>query len=191
MRRRADEKGLTLLEVLVAVGILSVVLAAIYGTFFSVHRAAVSSDGEMLRLRSVRVFFDLIKREIESAYLNAADDNTFFTVKDRDIYGKKASELRFTTFAPYGSGLFYIEYSLDKDTGVLYKKAGGLWRDREPERIDVLEDIDEFQVEARINGRWIGTVNTGLPSAVRVSITLGMKGDAVTLRETVTPKLGG
>jgi hypothetical protein len=176
-------------------GILTIVLLSVYGTFFSVNRAVDSTGSTMLRFREVRVFFDLLKREVEAAYLNTAKDDsgTFFKVKDRDIYGKKVSELEFTAFTPYGDGVFGIEYSVDREKNILYKRALSSFQSGDAEKIEVLDNVDAFQVEVNNGGRWVGTYDTQLtkklPEAVRVILTFRVKGEPMTLQETIEPKL--
>ncbi len=195
MRHIQDREGLTLIEVLIAVAVLTVVLLSVYGTFFSVHGAVNSSDSYMTRLREVRLFFDLIRKEIESSYLNIEDSNTLFRLRDRDLFGLKASELAFTAFVPYGTGLYYVEYKLDEESKQLYKKVAGLWRTETEEKIEVLDNVDEFSIEVNNAKRWIGTYNTELtkklPSAVRVTLKFRLNGEAIALEETILPKLGG
>lgn len=189
------KEGLTLIEVLIAVAILSVVLLSVYGTFFSVHSAVNASDNTMIRLREIRLFFDLIRKEIESCYLNREDGDTLFRVRDRDHFGLRASELGFTAFVPYGSGLYYVEYKLDDESKKLQKTVAGLWRAKTEETIEVLDDVDEFFIEVHNENRWIGTYDTErikrLPSAVRVTVTFRLTGEEVVLQETIIPKMGG
>ena len=196
-RNRSEGKcrGLTLIEILVAMGILSIILLSVYGTFFSVNRAVDATDGTMLRFREVRVFFDLIRREVEAAYLGRGiiDNRTFFRVKDRDVYGKKISELEFTAFAPYGKGLFGIRYFVEGENKVLYKNAMSLFQSGKADKIEVLDKVDEFQVEVNNGSKWIGTYDSQLtrklPAAVRVILTFEVKGHPMTLQETMEPKL--
>ncbi|MGE5893254.1 MAG: type II secretion system protein J [bacterium] len=195
MRRRRNAGGFTLIELLVAMGVLSIILLSVYGTFFSVNRALEASDRSMLRLREVRVFFDILRREIESAYINTGSDEngTFFSVKDRDIFGKKISQVGFTSFAPYGSGLYTVEYFVDSGKRSLLKAADSFFSDKRSEAIEALEDVDEFQVEVYTAGKWVGTYDSQrtrkLPPAVRVTITFTIKDIPMTFRETMEPKL--
>jgi len=187
--------GFTLIEVLIAVAVLTTVLLSVYATFFSIHRAVALSDGNVLKLREVRTFFDIIRREVEGSFVSSRDENTMFRIRDRDIFGIRASELSFTTFAPYGEGLYYVEYGLDSKGMVLVKRVAGLWRGAMPEDVPVLDGVQGFEVKALNNGKWVGTYDTAftgrLPGAVRVSLTVLLKGQPVTLEETLLPKLRG
>ena len=195
MNKIGNTKGLTLIEVLIALGILTIILLSVYGTFFSVHSAIEASDGRMIRFREVRIFFDMIRKEVQSCYLNLEDENTLFRLRDRDIFGVQASEVGFTAFVPYGKGLYYVEYQLDTKTMNLQKKVSGIWKEEISEKFDIIEDVVEFRVEAMNSKRWTGTFDSEmtkkLPSAVRVVLTFNIDGEPVTLRETIIPKLRG
>lgn len=190
-----SNKGLTLIEILVAITILSIILLSVYGTFFSVNMAVESTDTVMERYRAVRVFLDLMRREIQGAYLNTAsrDNGTFLTLKDRDIYGRKMSEFGFTAFAPYGPGLYALQYEVDTENNELYKKAISFVKIEDAPRMEVLENVDEFEVEVKSGGRWIGTYDAvllrRLPDVVKIRVTLDMEGEKISFEETVETKL--
>lgn len=190
-----SSEGLTLIEILVALAILTILLLSIYGTFFSVNAAVESTDSVMERYRAVRIFLDLMRREVQGAYLNTSsqENGTFLSLKDRDIYGRKVSELSFTAFAPYGPGLYAIQYEVDTEKNVLYKNAISFVKIEEAPRMEVLENVDEFEVEARNGGKWIGTYDAvrsrRLPEALRIRVTLNIEGEKVSFEETVEPKL--
>ena len=58
----------TLIEILVAVAILSVVLAAIYSTFFLSHKAIEGMDESMVKFQEARRALDILRRELDSAF---------------------------------------------------------------------------------------------------------------------------
>jgi prepilin-type N-terminal cleavage/methylation domain-containing protein len=195
MRKTGDTKGLTLIEILIALGILTILLLSVYGTFFSVHSAIEASDGKMVRFREVRIFFDMIRKEVEGCYVNGDDEYTMFRLRDRDIFGVQASEVGFTAFVPYGKGLLYVEYRLDKKTKSLQKRVSGIWKEEIAEQFDILEDVVAFRVEAFNGKRWTATFDTELtkrlPLAVRIELTFNVDGGPMTLTETIVPKLRG
>lgn len=194
-KRAGRREGFTLLEILIAMGILSILLLSVYGTFSSVHRAVEATDGSMTTLREARLFFELLKREVESSYVSgdAGSRDTFFVVRDRDVFGKRLSELGFTSFVPYGRGLFAVEYSLDPERGTLLKKASSIFREDEPQSFEVLNGVEEFAVEVFTGGKWVGTydgrLEGALPSKVRAKITLRVRGELIPLEETISPQM--
>ncbi len=195
MSKIGDTKGLTLIEVLIALGILTIILLSVYGTFFSVHNAIDASDRTMIRFREARIFFDMIRKEVQGCYLNVDDKNTLFRLRDRDVFGVQASEMGFTAFVPYGKGLYYVEYQLDKKTMNLQKRVSGIWKETISEEFDIIEDVVEFRVEAFNAKRWTATFDTEmtkrLPSAVRIVLTFNIDGEPMTLSETIIPKIRG
>lgn len=69
-------KGFTLIEVLIAVGLTAVLLAAFYTTFFSVMGAARSAEEELSRTIEAGRFLTAIRRELRSSYFKPADGLT-------------------------------------------------------------------------------------------------------------------
>ena len=51
-RTGKDEKGFTLLELLIAMVLFSIILAAIYGSFFLSYRAMTGLDESLLKLQA-------------------------------------------------------------------------------------------------------------------------------------------
>src|SRR5512135_266966 len=80
--------GFTLLEILIAVAILSVVLTAVYSTFFLSHKAIEGVDESMLKLQESRRAIDILRCELDSSYYDGTDANTFLKIRDRDVFGK-------------------------------------------------------------------------------------------------------
>ncbi|GAB4417600.1 MAG: type II secretion system protein GspJ [Thermodesulfovibrionales bacterium] len=183
-------RGFTLIEVLVALVIISIVIAALYSTFFLSHRAVDAVDESLIRLQEARSVLDTIKREIESAFYENGKSYTIFKLDDRDYYGRQASQLLFTSFSPLLPGVSRITYTAEEDDGkmVLRKKITSAYaRDRETREggkseipwgssVDLVEDVEAFTVEARYNGRWVktwdSTLSKSIPDEVRISITI-------------------
>ncbi len=186
--------GFTLIEVLIAVAILSIVLAAIYSTFFLSHRAIEGMDETMLRLQESRRAIDILRRELDSAYYKDKDINTFFKVQDRDVYGKQAVELTFTTFSTLKPGLSKITYYVeDKDRKLnLFKKVESPYSKEKTEGVDIIEDLEAFNIEAKYNDKWVKTwdteINKEIPHEIRISLTIKIKDKNVTLSDVSNPR---
>ncbi|MBE0427180.1 MAG: type II secretion system protein [Nitrospirae bacterium] len=116
--------GFTLIEILVSVTILSIVLAAIYSTFFLTHKAVTGMDETMLKIQEARRAIDILKRELDSVYYSN-DENTFLKVQDRDIHGRQATQISFTAFSLLRPGLSRISYYVEDKDGklTLFKKT--------------------------------------------------------------------
>lgn len=185
--------GFTLVEVLLALGLLSIVLAALYGSFFAAHRAVRSTEEELLRLHEVRTALDMLRKEVESAIPGKDEENPFL-IRDRDFYGRQASELYFSTHNSPLSGPGRVEYYvMEREAGLaLIKRLIPPASDGEGAmEAEALEQVESFAVEAFQNGEWLRTwQNPGLPEEVRITVTVSLRGRELTLREAVRPRAG-
>jgi general secretion pathway protein J len=188
--------GFTLLEVLVAVAILSIILAAIYSTFFLSHRAIEGMDESMLKLQESRKAIDILRRELDSAFYRQDEGDTFLKILDRDIYGKQAAKLRFTTFSTLRPGLSKISYYVEEQDGKLnlFKKIESPYSTEEIEGVDIIEDLEAFTVEVMYNGKWVKTWDTditkGMPGEIRICLSMMIKGRKVDLFDVSRPRVG-
>jgi len=188
--------GFTLIEVLVAVAILSAVLAAIYSTFFLSHRAIEGMDESLLKLQESRKAIDILRRELDSACYMPGEEDTFLKIQDRDIYGRQAAKLTFTTFSTLRPGLSRISYYIEEKDGKLnlYKKIESPYSTEEIEGVDIIEDLEAFTVEAMYNGKWVKTWDTditkNMPGEIRICLSMMMKGRKVDLFDVSRPMVG-
>ena len=191
-----DVRGFTLLEVLVAVAITSMVIAALYSTFSLSRRAVDAVDDSLIRIQESRAVLDTMKREIESALYRKEKSYTVFKLDDRDFYGKQASQLLFTSFSPLLPGLVKVNYTVEEKEGrlVLKKKvsaafsAGG-----ETKSTELMEDMESFTIEAAYGDKWVKTWDSGaggMPDELRISMKVyTKKGEApLTITEIARPR---
>jgi len=185
--------GFTLIEVLIAVAILSIVLVAIYSTFLLSHRAIEGMDESMLKLQESRRAIDILRRELDAAFYREKEENTFLKIEDRDIYGKQAAKLTFTTFSTLRPGLSRISYYIEEKDGRLnlFKKIGSPYSTEEIEGVDIIEDLEAFTVEAMYNDKWVKTWDTEIikdkPNEIRIGLTIMIKGKKVTIFDVSRP----
>lgn len=197
-----QKRGFTLIEVLISLALLTIVLGAVYSTFFSVQRALERFDRISLKYHETRTALDIMRREIESALLiNPRSDKsdrtkTWFVIKDRDVFGKSASSLSLTAFSFKGSSANSVTYSVNEKDGKLNllkseSPAAILSKDYE---MVIVEGIDTFTVETLFNNKWVKTWDTEdtdkLPEEVRISIEFDDNGKSVKLTEYAKPKIG-
>jgi general secretion pathway protein J len=186
--------GFTLIEILIAVAILSIVLAAVYSTFFLTERALDGLDESMVRLQEMRRAIDIFRRELDSVFWEGDDKNTLLKIQDRDVYGKQTTEITFTTFTTVRPGLSRISYSVEeKDSKLnLMKKVESPYHDERTEAVDIIEDLEAFSVEVKHNGQWVKTWNTeiarNIPEEIRISLSSKMKDNTVTIFDVARPK---
>ena len=191
-----QKKGFTLMEVLIAVAILSIVLAALYSTFFLSHRAIEGMDESMLKLQESRKAIDILRCELDSSYYDGKEVNTFIKIQDRDVYGKQASQISFTAFSTLRPGLSRVSYYIEDKDGKLnlLKKIGSPYSKEETEGVDIIEDLEGFNVEAKYNDTWVKTwdtdVNKAKPEEIRIGLTMMIKGKKVTLSDIAKPRIG-
>lgn len=192
-------KGFTLIEVLLAVAITSVIITALYSTFFLSRRAVDAVDDSLVKLQESRAVLDAVKREIESAVYSAEKTYTLFKLDDRDFYGKQASQLLFTSFSPLRPGLSKIAYTVEESDGklILRKKVEAAYGGSvETRGVDLMEDIDSFTVEAGYKERWVKTwdsaVSKGIPDEIRISLKIRTKREEspFTISDVARPRIG-
>ena len=194
------EEGFTLIEMLIAFALLSVVLIAIYSTFFLSSKAVEGMDDSLVRLRECRTALDIIKREAEALVFSDRNKYSAFRIEDRDLYGKQASRFSFTALSPLVPGLSLISYSVEEKDGKLslIKKMTPSYRpDPDVKGVEMLEDLEAFTVEAsdgNNSNKWVKMWNSQemkkLPMELKVTITVMLKGRKVSLYERIRPKIG-
>jgi len=194
--------GFTLIEILISLTLLTIVLGAVYSSFFSVNSVLERFDNVSLKYHEARTALDIMRREIEGASQKNsqadkdAEDKKAFVIKDRDIAGKSTSELDLTAFSFKGSGLNAISYYVEEKDGklnLLKKEAPSGMKSREYS-VEIIEGIEGFTVETFFKNQWVKTWDTAntskLPGIVRVSIEFDDNGSKVKLVEYAKPRVG-
>jgi len=204
-RDYGNHAGFTLIEILVAMVIMSTILVTIYNTFLLANRALFAVDESIVKLQEARAFMDIIKREIESALYSDSDAYCIFKIDDRDFYGRQASALTLTTSSPFIKGLARINYAIEEKDGILVitkSMASAFSKAAEESRIDLLDDIESFELQAKYGDKWVKTWDSALtknvPEEVRIALTIRIKnskGEAASaapysMSETVKLKVG-
>ena len=179
--------GFTLLEVLIAVVLLGILSAALYGSYFGVLRARDRASAGMESRRELGATLDLIRREVSSAIFNQTDKRLRFVVEDRDNFGVQSSTLELTTLAtPAGlsrseSGIIVVTYRIvEKDKKrVLTRQERDLFSEETTvPSYPQMEQISSFLVECYYGGKWIKNWNT----ATNMNSTLPLGGVRVTVQ---------
>ncbi|RJQ53730.1 MAG: prepilin-type N-terminal cleavage/methylation domain-containing protein [Nitrospiraceae bacterium] len=205
LNSRKAGAGFTLIEILISLTLLTIVLGAVYSSFFSVRNVLDRFDNVSLKYHEARTALDIMRREIEGAVLknppDSEDDNydvknrTSFIIKDRDILGKDASELELTAFSFKGNSVNTISYAVEEKENKLnlIKKEGPFGIQSGEYSMDLIEGIEGFTIETLFNNQWVRTWNASdtdkLPEVVKLSIEFDDNGKKVRLVEYARPKI--
>ncbi len=201
--------GFSLLEVLIALTIISIVLTALYTTFLLSHKAVDAMEDSVLRLQEVRNVMDTLRRELESSYYSEESSYTIFRTEDRDSYGRQASRLTFTSYSSVRPAISRITYMAEDVKGsLMLRKKIEPQQKKNPEEaaLDLIEGIGSFSIEVRHDNKWLKTWDTGLtkkmPDEIRVSLRISGKGidsgkgkaglsiDSLVISEVIRPRIG-
>ena len=207
-------EGFTLIEILISLTLLTIILGAVYSSFFAVNRAIERFSGVSLKYHEARTALDIMRREVEGAFLKKLqttnkEENpiqTIFIIEDKDIFGENASRLYLTAFSFKGSGINTISYYVQEKNRILT-----LVKNESPEFIpltdkskietpdkgytsELIEGIEGFTVETMFNNQWVKTWDSeetgSIPEMVRLSIDFDDNGKKITLKEYAKPKVG-
>ena len=184
----SSNRGFTLLEVLIAVTLLGVVAAALYGSYFTVMRARERASSGIEAHRELGGTLDLIRRECAAAVFRRGDKKLRFVVEDRDRYGKPSSTLELTTRMPPStdlrteSGIGLVRYQMiqadqaKKDgTQILTRSEQDLFLDsQELTPYPQMDRISAFLIECFDGSKWVKSwdtlLNNRLPAMVRITV---------------------
>lgn len=210
-KQRVSSRGFTLLEVLVAMALLAIISAALYGTYFSLMRGRDAAQTRMAERRELSTTLDQLRRELTAVYFTTQgsrppaagdqqDTRLHFVVEDRDYFGKPASGVDFTALAPSRSGdppasdQVRIRYRVvEKDKKLrLMRLEMDRYVTADPLPYPQLEDMEGFLVECSPDGtKWVKTwdtaINHGLPQYVRVTIRVKEGEKTLALSAIATP----
>ncbi|MBI4699057.1 MAG: prepilin-type N-terminal cleavage/methylation domain-containing protein [Nitrospirae bacterium] len=204
--------GFTLLEVLISLTLLSIILGAVYSSFFTVSRAIERFNGVSMKYHEARTALDIMRREVEAAILRQAQATnrdekiigTKFVIEDKDYFGKQASRLDLTAFSSKGMGLNTVSYYIEEKDGILTllkREFSGLQPDSEETKeenpgyvSEVIDKIEGFSVDTLFNDQWVKTWDTKttghMPEIVRLSIEFNDNRKKVKLTEYARPMVG-
>ena len=187
----SQNKGFTLLEILIAVVLLGILTAAIYGSYFTVLRARQRASEGMESRRELGGTLDLISREFAtaSALYNRDDKRLRFVVEDRDNFGKPASNLEMTTLTPPSSlgrkesGVIDVQYRMvDKDKQQILTRLEQdvFFESADAKGYPQMERISSFLVECYDGSKWVKSwdtaLNGALPKMLRITVQVDEDG---------------
>ncbi len=190
----SSNKGFTLLEILIAVVLLGIMSAAIYGSYFTVLKVRERASAGMEARRELGSTLDLIRRECGAALFNVADADKRlrFVVEDRDHFGKPASTLELTSVVPImgqglkESGIVAVRYAMEesKTRRILVRREQDIYFESPDARgYPQMEQISGFLVECFDGSKWVRSwdtaLNRALPKVVRITVQVEEDGRPV------------
>lgn len=198
-------RGFTLLEVLIAVVLLGILTAALYGSYFGVLQARERASAGMESRRELGATLDLIRREVSSALFNISDKRLRFVVEDRDNFGAHSSTLELTSLAPPSgqasrseSGIVNVIYRMaEKDKKqTLTRQERDIFSEEEVlPAYPQMEQISAFLVECYDGSKWVKSwdtaINNKLPAGVRVTVQVEEQGQPVSFMMLSAPRVNG
>jgi general secretion pathway protein J len=200
----SSSKGFTLLEILVAVVLLGILTAAVYGSYFTVLRARERSSEGMEARRELGSTLDLIRREFAGAVYSRGDKRLRFIVEDRDHFGKPSSTLELTTLTPSSaqgrkeSGIIAVQYLIadrDKQRILTRREQDIFFEAPETKGYPQMERISSFLIECYDGSKWVRSwdtaLNGSLPKMLRIVVQVDEDGRQVEFSALAVSKSGG
>ena len=203
MKQIKNIYGFTLMEVLLATAILSIIMMIVYGSFVQTRRVIGRTEAAVDGLRGIRAVFSRITNDVGMAFLSTANDNTFFVGTDDYGGGYPNDQIDFTSFShirrnsdALESDQMEVGYYLRKD----FEGASVLMK-REKNRIDVnpmyggrtfelCEDIAGIDFRYLDEGTWLDSwdsrVSKKIPEAVEITIIVKDRSGAEKSFRTIT-----
>ncbi|MFZ4857497.1 MAG: type II secretion system protein GspJ [Desulfuromonadaceae bacterium] len=204
MSDTSRNSGFTLLEVLIAVVLLGILSAALYGSYFGVLRARDRAASGMESRRELGATLDLIRREVSSAQFNRSDKRLRFVVEDRDSFGTQSSTLALTTLVPTAgqnrkeSGIVTVAYRMAEKNKkrILTRQERDLFSEEDTTlAYPQMEQITAFLVECFDGSKWVkswdSAINGTLPRGVRVTVQIEDEGKTVEFSILSAPRVSG
>jgi general secretion pathway protein J len=190
--------------VLIALTLLGILAAALYGSYFTVIRARDRAAEGMEARRELGSTLDLLRKEITSAMFDRTDTlkRYRFVVEDRDNFGKPASNLELTTLAPSGlarpsSGIIDVQYRMlekDKQQILTRREQDTYFTTDSTQLYPQMEHISAFLVECYDGSKWVKSwdtaLNGALPKQVRITIQIEEGGTPVEFSVYAIPRIG-
>lgn len=182
MIKKTDMRGFTLIEILIAIVIISLLLTTVFGVFSSVSGTQQRLEREGGEHHLARVLLDRIGRELRGAYLSN-NRQTLFSAGNEE--GRPTLTFTTTTDTPYGdtrAGLAVVRYRLEgavPDAGLtLLRGERQLFSENEefPREHRLTDTIRKFELRYYDHGSWDTdwpAEKRALPQLVEVTLTLG------------------
>lgn len=188
-----NEKGFTLLELLLALSIMSALFVGLYATFFSITKSRTRIEETIENTRQIRRFMDVMATEVRSSFYRSESKRTLFEGVFAERRGRAKSKVSFTWFSyPLASSArrpaselmavsYYLEFvdapgTPDRE-GILYKTRWNPYEDEESGyRAEVMENVESFLLSYFTGKEWVKSWDASkenkLPKAIKIELAL-------------------
>jgi type II secretion system protein J len=202
MKRKSNNRGFTLIEILIAMAMVALIFAMVYGTNSAITRAVCAYNARQDLVLPAKKVIEQMARQIRCSYAPSAnsisgstspatqtsktDTEKGFNYFSGNWNDTTDSILRLVTtsgnstgqYAP--SGLFEVAYKLDKDTGILFydqRQFAPVSEDLNGNWRPVAQGIDQIALKFFDGKTWQQSWDwfdqkQRLPVAVSIEITL-------------------
>jgi len=175
----ASERGLTLIELMVALAVAAVVLVMVQGVFLNAGTLRETSRSESVRYHRSRVFFDRLSRELGSTLYRKGHPYAKFVLR-----GGSDKQLEFATFASSpdvtgrSSGAVMVVYQWQAEADgagyALLRRERPLQAGTEQAEEQLLADrLNEIELRCYDGERWLkewdSQESSRLPKLLEVS----------------------
>ena len=174
--------GFTLLEIIIATGLASLLLLAVYTTYFSINRSIDAASEEQEILETGRILMELIKQDIRSI---KATGNIVFISKIDFIEDEPVHRIDFITMSSMGSNVFgasvvgYFLIKNEEGERVFVRRESKDVRDDPTEggtNFELSKLVTKFKLNFFNGEDWVDDWNSKasgkLPKQVRVTINV-------------------
>lgn len=179
----ATSAGFTLIEVVIAVALLSLILSSVYGIFTTISATEQRLQSESDLYHQARVIFDRLGRELSGSYLATSNENSAFRASNETSVN---AYLSFTstsaiTNGVQQAGLVRLRYELNNEQGKvvnrLLRSSAPLFAPEDQQNTQRLSSqIKKLQWRFYDGNNWQdswdSTQNNTLPQTVEISMEL-------------------
>ncbi len=179
---RLNEKGFTLLEIIIAAGLSALLFLVLYATYFGINSAVeAASKGQEVR-ETERQLVELLKRDLRGV---PADQRYPFVSQVQDLDGETVSTLEFVSTSFLGQnnyGVIKVGYTLIKtqDGEKIFFR-----QEVEDPREDLAKSTTNFELTRLVTSfrlsfydgtdwvdKWDSRAKNKLPGQVRITMTI-------------------
>jgi type IV pilus assembly protein PilW len=179
------QKGITLIELLVALAILGIVIGAVYRLFIAQTKAYNIQDQVVEVQQNVRGAMEILLRDLRmTGYDNESNGPTLSTPVF--VPGDHSITVRYE----YNGAQYQVQYRRDAGSSILYRNDGG------GEQL-LLENVDAldftYGIDTDGNGtvdNWVNTTGIGPSKVIAVNVILTVRPDQTNLdvQKSVSPR---